>query len=82
MSSNLLELVIKAVVATSAAIGSPDGELRHRKRYELLGYSYSMVIFCARQSFMFVQTLDLRDLDGRAGLRTMFVSKKAALNLV
>ena len=38
MSSSSLELVTKVAVATIAAMGSPLGDLKHRKRYELLGY--------------------------------------------
>jgi len=36
MSSSLVELVIKVAVATIGAIVSPLGDIKHRKRYELL----------------------------------------------
>jgi len=58
MSSNLVELVIKVAVATIGAIGSPLGDIKHRKRYELLGYSDSMVMFREIHSFMFIQPCD------------------------
>jgi hypothetical protein len=52
MSSSLVELLIKVAVATTSAIGSPPGDIKHRKRYELLGYSDSIVIFLKMHSFI------------------------------
>ena len=59
MSFGLLELGIKDAVATIGAIGSPLGELKHRKRYKLLEYSGSIVIPLERHSFMFIQLAGL-----------------------
>jgi hypothetical protein len=38
MFSSLLELVVKVAIATLGAMGSPLGDIKQRKRYELLGY--------------------------------------------
>ena len=83
MSSSLLELVIKVAVATIGAIGSPLGDLKHRKRYELLGYSDSMVIPLETHSFIFVQPAGLVD-DPSDSERTriMSLSRNAALRLL
>jgi hypothetical protein len=81
MSSSLLELEIEAAFATSDAIGSPDGELKHRKRYELLGYSSSIAMFRAKQSSILFQLLPFES-NGRAGVRTNFLSENAALVFV
>ncbi len=59
MSSSLVERVIKVAVATIGAIGSPVGDLKHRKRYELLGYSDSMVISIEIHSFILIHLRDL-----------------------
>jgi hypothetical protein len=55
MSSSLVEVVIKVAVATIGAIGSPLGDIKHWKRYELLGYSDLMAIFFETQPSMFIQ---------------------------
>jgi hypothetical protein len=78
----LVELVIREAVDTFAAIGSPPGVDKHRKRYEQLGYSDPMAIRMDIHSFMLVQREGLAECPDFVRVRTMSFPWNTALGRI